>query len=791
HTIPLSSLLTSTTSLQFLIPRADQAVMEIQIPLSFMFLFLLVVPSCICSSPLEDPELVVEEVQKSINASRRNLAFLSCVTGNPIDDCWRCDQNWEKNRKRLADCAIGFGKHAIGGRDGKIYVVSDPGDDPVKPKPGTLRYGVIQEEPLWIIFKRDMVIKLKQELMMNSFKTIDGRGASVHIAGGPCITIQYVSNVIIHGINIHDCKQGGNAYVRDSPTHYGWRTLSDGDGVSIFGGSHVWVDHCSLSNCRDGLIDAIHGSTAITISNNYMTHHNKVMLLGHSDTFTRDKNMQVTIAFNHFGEGLVQRMPRCRHGYFHVVNNDYTQWRMYAIGGSAAPTINSQGNRFLAPNDNTFKEVTKRENTPESKWKSWNWRSTGDMMLNGAFFRASGGGASSSYARASSLAAKPSSVVSSITASAGSLLCRKDPEFVVQEVQKSINGSLRRKLGYLSCGTGNPIDDCWRCDPKWERNRKRLASCGIGFGKHAIGGKYGKVYVVSDPSDEPVKPKPGTLRHAVIQHDPLWIIFKHDMVIKLRMDLLVNSYKTIDGRGANVHLAGGPCIKVHNKTNIIIHGLHIHHCKRGGGSLRSDGDGITIFAGTHVWVDHCTLSNCFDGLIDVVHGSTAITISNNYMTHHNKVMLLGHSDSYKDDKNMQVTIAFNRFGEGLGGRMPRCRFGYFHVVNNDYTHWQQYAIGGSSSPTIFSQGNRFIASNDEDHKEVTKHFGSSEREWRKWNWRSEGDLMLNGAYFTASGGRGAARYDKASSMGARPPMLVPSITAGAGALSCKNTNLCH
>ena len=49
---------------------------------------------------------------------------------------------------------------------------------------------------------------------------------------------------------------------------------------------------------------------------------------------------------------------RCRHGYFHVVNNDYTHWEMYAIGGSAAPTINSQGNRFLAPNDRFAKEVS-------------------------------------------------------------------------------------------------------------------------------------------------------------------------------------------------------------------------------------------------------------------------------------------------------------------------------------------------------------------------------------------------------------------------------------------------
>ncbi|KAL0721307.1 hypothetical protein Bca4012_035906 [Brassica carinata] len=382
------------------------------------------------SSPVSDPELIVEEVHRKINESisRRNLGYFSCETGNPIDDCWRCDKDWEKNRKRLADCGIGFGKNAIGGRDGEIYVVTDPGnDDPVNPKPGTLRYAVIQDAPLWIIFSRDMTIQLKEELIMNSFKTLDGRGASVHISGGPCITIQYVTNIIIHGLHIHDCKQGGNTYVRDSPEHYGWRTISDGDGVSIFGGSHVWVDHCSLSNCNDGLIDAIRGSTAITISNNYLTHHNKVMLLGHSDTYEQDKNMQVTIAFNHFGEGLVQRMPRCRHGYFHVVNNDYTHWEMYAIGGSANPTINSQGNRFLAPDDSFSKEVTKHEDAPESEWSHWNWRSEGDLMLNGAFFTLSGAGPtkSSSYSRASSLAARPSSNVGEITLSSGALSCKR------------------------------------------------------------------------------------------------------------------------------------------------------------------------------------------------------------------------------------------------------------------------------------------------------------------------------------------------------------------------------
>lgn len=67
--------------------------------------------------------------------------------------------------------------------------------------------------------------------------------------------------------------------------------------------------------------------------------------------------MQVTLAFNHFGKGLVQRMPRCRWGFFHIVNNDYTHWLMYAVGGSQQPTIISQGNRFVAPEDRNAKEV--------------------------------------------------------------------------------------------------------------------------------------------------------------------------------------------------------------------------------------------------------------------------------------------------------------------------------------------------------------------------------------------------------------------------------------------------
>jgi pectate lyase len=79
--------------------------------------------------------------------------------------------------------------------------------------------------------------------------------------------------------------------------------------------------------------------------------------------------------------------------------------------------------------------------------------------------------------------------------------------------------SHRRALSSSSCSTGNPIDDCWRCaGTDWSADRQRLAECGIGFGRNALGGKGGPLYVVTDSSDrDAVNPVQGTLRHAVIQ----------------------------------------------------------------------------------------------------------------------------------------------------------------------------------------------------------------------------------------------------------------------------------
>ncbi|CAA0833088.1 Pectate lyase family protein [Striga hermonthica] len=213
--------------------------------------------------------------------------------------------------------------------------------------------------------------------------------------------------------------------IRDSVGHVGLRTQSDGDGINIYGSSRVWIDHVSLSKGADGLIDVIMGSTAITISNCKFNHHNDVMLLGAHDTDAKDAIMQVTIAFNRFGIGCIQRMPRVRWGFAHVVNNDYSHWKLYAIGGSAHPTIISQGNRFKA-DDFQYKEVTKRDYATPEEWKKWQWRSEGDLFTNGAFFTESGAPLEhkkSPLTHRNLIKFKPGSYVGRLTRSAGAIKC--------------------------------------------------------------------------------------------------------------------------------------------------------------------------------------------------------------------------------------------------------------------------------------------------------------------------------------------------------------------------------
>ena len=64
---------------------------------------------------------------------------------------------------------------------------------------------------------------------------------------------------------------------------------------------------------------------------------------------------------------------------------------------------------------------------------------------------------------------------------------------------------------------------------------------------------------------------------------------------------------------------------------------------------------------------------------------------------------------------------------------------------------------------------------------------TGEEEWREWNWRSEGDIMVNGAYFVASGAGVEVKYEKAYSVEPKSASFIEQLTMNAGVLGGRSS----
>ncbi|CAK5283397.1 unnamed protein product [Mycena citricolor] len=142
--------------------------------------------------------------------------------------------------------------------------------------------------------------------------------------------------------------------------------------------------------------------------------------------------------------------------------------------------------------------------------------------------------------------------------------------------------------------------------------------------------------------------------------------------------------------GSNTSLIGksgsalvGVGLRVLNEKNVIIRNVKISKV------LASAGDAIGVQASSQVWVDHADLSSdrshdkdFYDGLLDLTHGITGVTITNSFLRDHWKASLVGHSDSNgAEDTVITVTFA-NNYWRNLNSRTPSLRFGHAHIYNN-------------------------------------------------------------------------------------------------------------
>jgi pectate lyase len=137
--------------------------------------------------------------------------------------------------------------------------------------------------------------------------------------------------------------------------------------------------------------------------------------------------------------------------------------------------------------------------------------------------------------------------------------------------------------------------------------------------------------------------------------------------------------------------------------NIIIRNITFDGLERQ--SSGSSDDGICIEYGSHhIWVDHCTFTDHYDGSVDTKKQARNVTVSWNHFHNHSKNCLVGHDDKESADVIISTTFHHNFF-DGTEQRNPRVRFGKSHVYNNFYTGNSIYGIVSACNADVFVEGN--------------------------------------------------------------------------------------
>jgi pectate lyase len=226
----------------------------------------------------------------------------------------------------------GFGRKVHGGSKGRVVRVRTGADS----GPGSLRRAVSGNRPAWIVFDRDMKIRLRRPLLVGSNKTIDGRSKHVTISapGQGGLQLVGVSNVIIESLRL---------------THFGHVTQTKNndpdEAIHLQHARKVWIDHNDLSRAGDKLVSVSGGSRHITISWNHFHHQEQVMQIGNQTTQDADAAQTVTIDHNFF-DRTGYRNPVVSYGRAHVYNNYYLDWRLYAVRSERVAQVLLENNVF-------------------------------------------------------------------------------------------------------------------------------------------------------------------------------------------------------------------------------------------------------------------------------------------------------------------------------------------------------------------------------------------------------------------------------------------------------------
>lgn len=163
--------------------------------------------------------------------------------------------------------------------------------------------------------------------------------------------------------------------------------------------------------------------------------------------------------------------------------------------------------------------------------------------------------------------------------------------------------------------------------------------------------------------------------------------------------------------GARGSALVGVGLRIIEVQNVIVRNVKISKV------LADAGDALGVQEAKQIWIDHVDLSSdrdhdkdFYDGLLDITHGCTGVTVTNSKLYTHWKGMLIGHSDSNgSEDTPMTVTIALNNWFN-LNSRTPSFRFGHGHIYNNVFDN-NNDGINTRDGAQLLVENNVFTGTN--------------------------------------------------------------------------------
>jgi pectate lyase len=175
--------------------------------------------------------------------------------------------------------------------------------------------------------------------------------------------------------------------------------------------------------------------------------------------------------------------------------------------------------------------------------------------------------------------------------------------------------------------------------------------------------------------------------------EPLTILIKGTLTGSGKLTIASN--KTLLGTGSSATI---------NKTELSMSGVSniiIRNLKMSGAR-----DAIATRRTHHVWVDHCDLSACGDGLLDITNESNYVTVSWTRFSKHHKTMLINSGTGKPEDMGKLNTTIHHCWFDGSNTRNPRAGYGKIHVFNCLY-NGNGYGIGLHSQTLVLAERNYF------------------------------------------------------------------------------------